>query len=328
MRSIGMKDDFILRISKLNTHEDYDYFHLHKILGILTLFHYFYRYYLLFFTGSFQINTKYDLNLLLLHGLLSSSSMIFNISRKRNMSSPMIYPEFRLHSIIFAYRSIICCYLHYYKFSNIYSILVCYTTMLGADLITNYFKKDDNSTMRNMPFPSTITLENKNKITFFNSSMQIGATIFMLNNIDTAFSPLCAIQIAAFLMTLVRKNIIKSVHWHFIYSLLLIINFFVFYNCNMSIILTDTLSVLLFKFLRFNNKYNKYLCWSIIFSLYTFALYKKYLLYIDEKIIKIPYSGFIKNSLISYVIYDYGHCVYKCLFVNNNIETEDFKKIQ
>jgi len=38
--------------------------------------------------------------------------------------------------------------------------------------------------------------------------MQILATLFMLGNINTSFTPLLAIQLAAFLMTLVIKSII------------------------------------------------------------------------------------------------------------------------
>jgi len=46
--------------------------------------------------------------------------------------------------------------------------------------------------------------------------MQVCATIFMLGNIDSAFGPLFAIQLSSFLITLVRKNIIKTNIWHFL----------------------------------------------------------------------------------------------------------------
>jgi len=317
MTLFGLTDDYILRIKKLVTHEDSSYFHFHKLLGILSLFHFIYRYYLLFSTGSFQINTQTDINLLLLHAVLSGSSMIFKIPNKRNMSSPMIYPEFRLHSILFAYRSIICCYFHYYHFSKFSPIYICFLTMFGADMVTYHYRNDNDihSTMRNMPFPDSIINENQKKITFFNSSMQIGATIFMLKNIDTAFAPLCAIQLAAFLMTLVRKNIIKARDWHLIYSILLIVNFCVYYNSSMGSILRDASLVLLCKYSRFRNQYNKYICWYIVFFLYI-ASHSTIVLPFDNYFIQIPYHVWVKNGMITFIIYDYSSYVYKALILN------------
>jgi hypothetical protein len=92
-------------VHKLMTKEDGHFGHVHKIIGITALGHYFYRTYLLFTTGSMQFDSsKFTLCCILLHMVLSVSSFIFKIPNNRINSAPMIYPEFRLHSIIFAYR--------------------------------------------------------------------------------------------------------------------------------------------------------------------------------------------------------------------------------
>jgi len=89
--------------------------------------------------------------------------------------------------------------------------------MIGADIVTYYYK--DGTTMRGMQFDPNVSENKKKVITLFHSKMQLCATTYMLGNIDSAFSPLFAIQFSSFLMTLVRKNIIKRNHWHLLYSL-------------------------------------------------------------------------------------------------------------
>ena len=116
---------------KLVTKEDPLY--LHKFLGIIALLNYTYRYYLLFWYGSMFLATRWDLIIVALHGCLSLSSLIFHIPRKRHAKLPMIYPEFRLHSIAFGLRSVICCFLNYYYADGVgMKILTCFGTMLVA----------------------------------------------------------------------------------------------------------------------------------------------------------------------------------------------------
>jgi len=81
-----------------------------------------------------------------------------------------------------------------------------------------------------MPFDNTIGDELQRRITRMQSAQQIGATLYMLGNLDSCFSPMLAIQIAALLMTLVRKNIIDSTAWHTVYNMSLWINIFCFWS--------------------------------------------------------------------------------------------------
>ena len=258
-----------LNLNKLITKEDPTY--LHKFLGIFSLGNYIYRYYLLIFYGSMFLNTKLDLGIIALHGCLSVSSLIFHIPQKRHIKLPMIYPEFRLHSIAFGLRSVSCCFLDYYggTYKLYAKMWICILTMIAADIITKKKAQKDDSTMRAMPYDEKTPENDKKNITQFHSNQQIGATLFMLLNIDSAFSPLFAIQFAAFLMTLVRKNIIKANTWHLLYSWSLLINIFVLKTIPVSLSLKIMILGFCFKYLRIKMRMNKYLAWSIIFSTFS-----------------------------------------------------------
>jgi hypothetical protein len=255
-------------MAKLITREDGKYFHIHKIIGFLCLIHFLYRYFLLFQYNGFELKTNYDMAMVSLHGFLSVSSLQFHIPSIRNPVSPMIYPEFRLHSILFALRGIVCCFLHYYAssfYASLGSRVVIFVTMGLADRITMYYKKEgDSRTMRNMPFDESVPTETRDEITLYHSKMQVGATLFSLVNKDTSFSPVFAIQLAAFLMTLVRKNIIKSVHWHLIYGMSLAINIFLYITTEPIDFVFVISSFLFFSYLRFSLNIDKYFVWSII----------------------------------------------------------------
>lgn len=131
-------------VTKLFTKEDGRFAHVHKIIGCTALAHYIYRYYLLVTTGSMKFdNSFFTLGCIFLHMLLSASSFIFRIPNRRMSTAPMIYPEFRLHSIIFAYRSLIIMLLMWG--ASRYDIVlplyfrgaVILLTMVLADCVTN-----------------------------------------------------------------------------------------------------------------------------------------------------------------------------------------------
>jgi len=158
--------------------------------------------------------------------------MIFHIPKQRIKGGPMIYPEYRLHSIVFALRSVVCYYFTYYSLPKIYNIVVCFVTMILADIFTEMYPSG-TTTMRQMPFESGVDVSKRKYIIMMQSFHQIGATLYMVGNEDSCFSPMFAIQLAALLMTLVRKSIITTNTWHIIYNISLGINIFVF--CSLSI---------------------------------------------------------------------------------------------
>ena len=147
--------------------------------------------------------------------------------------------------------------------------------MIVADIITFFYNKDgkNGKTMRNMPFDNDIDPLKQEQIIKMHSIMQIGATTFMLGDLETAFSPLIAIQLAAFLMTLVRKSIINAITWHSIYSLSLWINIILFKTHSTGYIFIQHIMINNFIYVFFPLKVNKYISWTINFG--TFILYKE-----------------------------------------------------
>ena len=121
--------------------------------------------------------------------------------------------------------------------------------------------KDQGTTMRAMPFPGYISAESRDNLNVFYSVCQIFATsqvlfsyhldeVFagnyktksiLLSTCTTYFSPqppcyhpithyfsvVLPIQIAALLMTMVRKSIISAGAWHYYYTLSLLSNYIV-----------------------------------------------------------------------------------------------------
>jgi len=206
-------------IVKLFTKDDYG--NVHKTLGLLVLIHYVYRIHQWLTKGVLTFTTDRSLyTAVLLHGLLSYSSLIFHLPAARNPKAPMIYPEFRLHSIIFATRSLACMLLAH---SPAKRAAVCMFTMASADYTTHVYK-NNASTMRGMPFPDYITPSIITLLNYFYSVCQVFATleVLMRDAPGNAFMVMFPIQLAAFLMTCVRKGIITAGGWHLCYTLSLL----------------------------------------------------------------------------------------------------------
>ena len=98
-------------MAKLFTH--HDRFHVHKVLGLLALLHYLYRFALLYrcgdafpssgpSSGSGSSVEEYESPLMasagvLLHGLLSWSSLLLPLPSKRNFNAPMVSPRMKMN---------------------------------------------------------------------------------------------------------------------------------------------------------------------------------------------------------------------------------------
>lgn len=259
-----MEANFLIK--KLNTHEDI--FHIHKILGGIAIVNYIYRFSILCIKNNMNLENEVGISLLGIHGLLSASSLFFKLSNKRNKMIPIIYPEYRLHNIIFAFRSILCCLSFYFitniMYARIMNMFICLLTIYCADVITNMHIDEPSTTMRGMPYDNY----DKTKIEEYKrmySSMQLYATYYMLGNINTAFSPMFAIQLSSFLMTLVKKNIIKPTWWHYLYTVGLLKNILLAVTYKPSFLITMNISCGFFYYWRIKKNYNKYLVWSIVF---------------------------------------------------------------
>lgn len=258
-----MEGKFLMK--KLNTHEDV--FYIHKILGGIAIVNYIYRFCILCTNNDMNLNNELGMSLLGVHGLLSVSSLFFKLSNKRNKMIPIIYPEYRLHNIIFAFRSILCC-LSFYFITNTFharmmNMFICLLTMCGADVISacNNTNDDKTTTMRDMPYDEYDETNYKRMY----GTMQLYATYYMLGNINTAFSPMFAIQISSFLMTLVKKSIIKPKWWHHLYTIALLKNILLAVTFTPSFLITMNLSCGFFYYWRIKKNCNKYVIWTIVF---------------------------------------------------------------
>jgi hypothetical protein len=283
----------VSNIFKLFTKEDKHYYDMHKILGGISMINYAYRFYLWFNYGDMFIrNDILNISLILTHALLSGSSFIFKLSSVRIKVTPIIWPEGRLHSIIFAYRSIFIIYIFMLYWYTGYEILnyirgiIVYLTIVCADSVTNYYKlelkilDEKDTTMRRMPHPSYVSNRFMDNLNIFYSVSQIFATmncIFAIN-VDRVFIILFPIQIAMFLMTLAKKNIITSGGWHLWYTMALVTNYIIplysnhLFADNYEKIIFFSLS---FLFMLFRLKYNcnKYVLWSMIIFVHWISLY-------------------------------------------------------
>lgn len=253
-------------IRKFFTHEDH--YNIHKLLGITSFVHFLYRFVQIYKNGQAGFNDTNIYYVVLLHGFLSISSLIFRIPSNRVKKQPMIYPEFRLHSIIFALRSLLVMLFHNYNGARVCIVI---GTFLGADIVTYFLKKD--TTMRGMPFSDKVPIGFRKGLNTFYSVSQVMATMntMISPNIDSSFVILFPIQIAAFLMTCVRKGLIGADGWHILYTLSLLLNYsngLYCYNGDLWGMLNYCFFVFSFCLLRFKFNINKYILWFTVICFY------------------------------------------------------------
>jgi hypothetical protein len=238
-------------VKKLVTHEDPYY--IHKGLGILCLTNYFAQYYFYFVHNTFYL-TIYTISP---HILLHLSSFIFSVLKKRPVESRLnmfIWEELRIHSLLFAWRS---CFS--ILFSD-WSPVICFLTMITADVVTHYHGNLNVSTVRGQHSKvGSRTIVKEISGAFFSMS-QFGATYicFTSSHPIIIFSTLPPIQTSAFGMTLIRKNLINKTAWSIVYSGQLLMTYYFWYreynNINIFFI-----SAVLYLVRRFGT--SKYLIW-------------------------------------------------------------------
>lgn len=214
----------VLQFHRLVTHEDRGF--THKVLGCIVLGHIVYRMNLIFkFDDSGLATSSWTPFWMAVHTLLHVSSFQFKISAKRNQTYNIIWPEFRLHSMIFAYRSILAILLTWIGgyWNHVFRGPLVIGTMLAADIVTAEYGQD--TTMRANPYPIGTSREFITWNNRFYSMSQFGATMaIMFRGADSAFMALLPIQTAPFLMTLVKKGILTQGEWHGLYTVTLLTN--------------------------------------------------------------------------------------------------------
>jgi hypothetical protein len=272
------------KVSKLFTHEDT--FNIHKICGLIVLINFICLFIDFCLTGFVGIISYRNVNIWFIaltwvHGLLSLSSFQFLVPKDRTGILPMIWQEFRAHSSIFALRSIIIMNVIYFfgmnHITEIIRLLIVLTTMYMADNFSKYLSSNrKESTTLSMPYWSGCDPRLQKYIKIFYTHAQFMATFACLvTSMPYILYIVFPIQLAALLMTLVRKNIISSKVYHILYALSLLSGYiidFMSYNLYYSIIICTLLY-----YLRINCKLNKYYMWFLVFSFYNIQLDPIYL---------------------------------------------------
>lgn len=214
-------------IKKLFTKEDPQM--LHKVLGLLSLISFFYRYgYVYPRRGNLGFDgTRLDWFTMALHTALSTSSLIFHVLRKRILKKPyIIWEEYRLHAISFSLR---CTAVFIAAWAGANRFVLFPTVMIWhiiADEITRQYGTTGQTTVRGTDrLPWRIKL-----LTRFYGFYQFCAIASHVlpdaRKMDMAWNTLIAIQSSAFLMTLFRKGLIPYAMHGIGYTLCLILSFY------------------------------------------------------------------------------------------------------
>lgn len=191
--------------------EESHVFHIHKILGVSALVSYVYRF---AHCGERDGNfgpTVGTLFFILHHWLLNASSFVFSIPQKRIRDGGFrIWPEYRIHSLVFASRSLACMLLIWYeqKFQPaqpLYwmDLIIVLATCAAADYGSSLQGKNRSNTVRGTTYTDPYG-------TWFASEMQFNlttCTLIGLRRYTMHLVALCIIQLNSFLMTLRRKNV-------------------------------------------------------------------------------------------------------------------------
>ena len=282
----------------------HDYKHLHAISGLLAILNFIYNIYNLIFFNSNKLNIYLVANNL----FLALLSLQFKLPEKRNLDKPMIWKEFRLHSILFTFRHTSITILSLLKLDYyIVKHFIIIITLYLADLITQKYGNNEIRTTNYMPYSNDLDQDSIIKIKRSYTKKQFGATIFcILNSIDCNYLPLYGIQSAPFMMTLVRKDKVSTKMYHIIYSLSLQLPFYLYFIFirKLQFGINDLIFAIYYKIiydLRIKFKLNKYILWNITLPIFYYIYYYNTLSNYNSNYLS--YFIIIRQIIIDYNIY-------------------------
>jgi hypothetical protein len=189
-----------------------DPYHVHKILGILCLISFVFRFYNVGESDmGFDLYPHLTIPTMLLHFSLNLSSFLFRIPKKRITHGGRIWPEYRIHSLVFVTRSLMVmawylleryCGWEPNYFVN-YAIIMF--TFLINDMTSLYVieEKYQSNSVRGLDMRPTFK--------FLFSMAQFNATanqLLGMRRFTIPFLVLFPVQTTAFIGTLQRKNLI------------------------------------------------------------------------------------------------------------------------
>jgi hypothetical protein len=258
-------------VQKLFTGEDK--FNIHKTLGAICLANFIYRYsyWLLYGTLGYETNTFMNTFTISAHMALSSTSLFFHVLSKRLKTRPLIiYKEYQLHTILFTFRSIIWYFApRFYEGIDILPIGLLIIHGL-VDVVSHFYGTEGMTTVRvqnrSKHIPTVLYRKFFSYYQILATACQLSATEY--NKANISFNFLIAIQSSTFLMTLVRKNLIRPYTHLTIYGICLFLSTaYMWQNCDHEIFVGA-----LIVFLLRTQGINKYLLWIAFYSFWKFVV--------------------------------------------------------
>jgi len=276
---------------KIFTKEDPQ--NIHKCCGLFALLHFTFRFYQMMFgdisAGFGNRNGSgpsfWTMVCLIPHVFLSFSSLMFHsVPKERIVGAPMIWQEFRAHSIIFASRSLVgsvCAWIsvscnHEPLIRNkvvAMNSLTIIATIFSADIATKRLRvSEKESTTATLPYWEGASVTTQRRFKKFYAYSQFLATLACLSmaNPCWAFAVLLPIQLAAFLMTMVRKGFISTKTYHFVYAGSLILPYIVALRCVVYSKEPDAVVIFVLGYLIYRLRclgISKYPLWSSVVAL-------------------------------------------------------------
>mmetsp|Transcript_75890 Transcript_75890/g.214609 ORF Transcript_75890/g.214609 Transcript_75890/m.214609 type:complete len:341 (+) Transcript_75890:66-1088(+) len=216
-------------MAKLLSH--HDRLHAHALLGATALLHFLFRIArLLAHCEDTLAPGAWSAALLAVHALLHATSFQFEVPRNRIYTAPMIWREFRAHNAIFAYRNLLGAVLGIWfpdwwwrspiSISSMAAkIALTLATCKAADVVTASIGDTEKRTTNAMPYPASMKPHQVQATKHYYAKAQFAAASLAVLGIPAlAFASVLAIEVASFLMTLVRKGIIQRRTYHIVYA--------------------------------------------------------------------------------------------------------------
>lgn len=328
--------------SKLITHEDP--IHFHKTFGLLSLVSFIYRYGYMYYTrGDLGFSgSTLDVVTMLVHMMLSTSSLIFHVLKARLYNRPMmIWEEYRLHAIVFTTRCMSVFAYGLFRplapskgFSEDLEYVALFVLVMVhhvvADLITQkYGSKAGHTTVRIDDSKDSVITTLFLRFYAFYQVTAVGSHVIPNDKLcELGYNTLIAIQSSAFLMTLYRKNlIVQRSHAMWYTSALLVSIFHIFRNVGSA---DFVLKIIIVYFLRTNLNINKYVLWGgfgLVSSPWfiaryhhevaNFPLLKEFVVPASLQSALLPYQGYViptLNALLLFIMI--GRVVTQCQSVS------------
>lgn len=202
-----------------------DPMHIHKTLGILCMISYIFRVIQIGPSDmGFATFPSLTMPTIILHLLLNITSLVFKIPSRRISSGYRIWPEYRLHSLVFLCRSLAVMTLFWYeqtfqKEPNYdYNLAIIMLGLVAADLSSYSQRQYRSSTIRD--------LDTEPWVKFLFSVAQFCGSANILIGLRYRYSfhmmSVIVVQCNAFMMTIRRKNLAGQSMLVALYGFLLI----------------------------------------------------------------------------------------------------------